>query len=185
MVPILLLITLACRGYAQTAQHPQSPSADRVTADFENRLTNYLDLRKKQVVPAAKPTTQVDQIASERRQEAAKTTAARANAKQGDIFTPTIASYFRHQIAAAFAGRQGHRVRASLAHAEPLPPMPLQVNQAYPHDLPLQSTPPSLLAKLPHLPQELEYRIVGNAMTLRDVTTNLVVDFIPHAIPAQ
>jgi hypothetical protein len=35
---------------------------------------------------------------------------------------------------------------------------------------------------LPQLPEELEYRIIGKDMILRDVHANIVVDFIPKAI---
>jgi hypothetical protein len=59
------------------------------------------------------------------------------------------------------------------------------VNAAYPATLPLQSTPPTLLLNLPRLPKELEYRIVGRDMALHDTVTNLIVDFIPNAIPAS
>jgi hypothetical protein len=47
----------------------------------------------------------------------------------------------------------------------------------------LQSTPPTILMNLPRLPPELEYRINGRALVLRDTNANLVVDLIPDAIP--
>jgi hypothetical protein len=59
----------------------------------------------------------------------------------------------------------------------------LQVNQAYPENVPLQSTPPTLLLNLPEPPDGLEYRIVGRDLILRDVEANTIVDFIPDAIP--
>jgi hypothetical protein len=49
--------------------------------------------------------------------------------------------------------------------------------------LPLQSTPPSLLANFPELPKEVEYRIVGHNLILRDVDANLIIDFLTNAIP--
>ena len=61
----------------------------------------------------------------------------------------------------------------------------LKVNSAYPATLPRQSTPPTLLLNLPRLPKELEYRIVGRDLALHDTVTNLIVDFIPNAIPAS
>jgi hypothetical protein len=36
---------------------------------------------------------------------------------------------------------------------------------------------------LPRLPPELEYRIAGHALVLRDAVANLVVDLMPDAIP--
>ena len=70
----------------------------------------------------------------------------------------------------------------SLRRSEPVR-IPLRVNDTYPEKLPLQTTPPTLLLNLPKLPEELDYRVVGNNLVLRDVEANLIVDFIPQAIP--
>jgi len=72
-----------------------------------------------------------------------------------------------------------------LRHAEPVKPLNLQVNDKYPEGVPLQSTPPSLLLDLPKLPPEVEYRIVGHDLVLRDVKANLIVDFVNNVIPAS
>ena len=109
---------------------------------------------------------------------------ARADAKQGDIFTPEIEAYFRKRIAAAMRGANGPKIRSSLRHAEPLHSMPLHVNQPYPDGVPLQSVPPTLLLNLPRLPKELEYRIVGRDLALHDIGPNLIVDLIPGAVPS-
>jgi len=39
------------------------------------------------------------------------------------------------------------------------------------------------LRRLPELPQELVYRIVGHDLTLQDTKARLIVDLIPNAIP--
>jgi hypothetical protein len=59
----------------------------------------------------------------------------------------------------------------------------LHVNDSYPANIPLQSTPPTILMNLPRLPPELEYRIDGHALVLRDTAANIVVDLMPDAIP--
>ena len=59
----------------------------------------------------------------------------------------------------------------------------LHVNETYPADVPLQSTPPTILINLPRLPPELEYRIAGHALVLRDTGANIIVDLMPDAIP--
>ena len=41
--------------------------------------------------------------------------------------------------------------------------------------------PPQLLAALPRLPAELQYRIIGNSLVLWDHHANLIVDFLPGA----
>ena len=47
----------------------------------------------------------------------------------------------------------------------------------------MTTTPPTLLSKLPQLPPELAYRIVGRDLTLKDTKAGLIVDLIPNAIP--
>ena len=56
------------------------------------------------------------------------------------------------------------------------------MNKKYPKNLPLQSTPPTLLLNLPLLPKELQYRIVGSTLFLYDEPSDLVVDLIPDAM---
>jgi hypothetical protein len=59
----------------------------------------------------------------------------------------------------------------------------LTVNATYPAAQPLSTVPPNLLAKLPQLPKDVEYRIVGKHLMLRDVDANIIVDFIYNALP--
>lgn len=51
------------------------------------------------------------------------------------------------------------------------------------HDL-RGATPPTLLMHLPLLPKELQYRIVGSTLVLYDMSSDLIVDFMPNAVPA-
>ena len=43
-------------------------------------------------------------------------------------------------------------------------------------------TPPCVLAVLPPLPDELQYRFVGRDLVLVDIEANLIVDVLPEAI---
>jgi hypothetical protein len=163
----------------------QTPSQDDATVkDFESRVTKYLDLRKKEAGTPPRPTNSAEKIVESRQDLALKVQGFRSDAKQGDVFTPEIAEYFRRQVAAALAGPHGRKIRASLRHAEPVHAVSLQVNQSYPQGIPLQSTPPSLLLNLPTLPKELEYRIIGHTLVLHDLAPNIIVDFVPNAIPS-
>jgi hypothetical protein len=151
--------------------------------EFQDRIDNYLSAKKKQDI-AKKPTDSPDKLAREKQQTVEKTKAARPEARQGDIFTSSVATYFKKQIESTLQGPDGEKIRASLRHAEPLPNVQLQVNAKYPRHLPLQSMPPTLLKNLPPLPKELQYRIVGATLVLYDVASGLVADFIPGAVPA-
>ena len=176
---LLLVSGLAAWGQAS------SSSDETLVKDFETRVKQYMDLRTKEAGTSPKPTNSAAKLADTREQMAEKLRQARAGAKQGDIFTPAIAGYFRRQIAATMAGPQGSKIRASLRHAEPLKALSLKINEKYPEGVPLQSTPPSLLLNLPALPKELQYRLVDDSLLLYDSATNVIVDLVPHVLPQK
>lgn len=178
---IVVMAVLSCVAFAGGTGRADDA---QVVKDFEARVSNYLDLHKKEAGDA-KPTDSPEKLEQQREQIAVKMQAARPDARQGDIFSPQITGYFRRQIAATLAGHDGAKVRASLRHAEPLQGINVQVNGRYPQKVPLQSTPPTLLLNLPRLPQELQYRIVNRDLVLYDTGADMIVDFIQDAIPAS
>ena len=151
--------------------------------EFQDRINRYLSAKKKQDI-TKKPTDSPGKLAEEKQQTTEKMQAARPEAQRGDIFTPAVADYFKKRIESTLRGPEGDKIRESLRHAEPLPNVQLRVNAKYPTNLPLQSTPPTLLMSFPPLPKELQYRIVGSALALYDMSSGLIVDFIPGAVPA-
>lgn len=156
-----------------------------IQAQFQQRIAVYMKLRKTAIEglpPVSKVSKQGD-VAEKQRPLADQIRQARAGARQGDICSPEIANELKHLIAVAMAGRDASRIRASLRNAEPVT-LPLKVNDSFPENLPLQSTPPTLLLNLPELPKELEYRIVGRALVLLDSEANIIVDFVPGALSA-
>lgn len=175
----LLLTSLT--GLAQVTPVPASNDA-KLVGDFQQRAKQYLDWRDKTAGKLPAPANSPQKIVAARRELANKVRIARAGAPQGQIFTPEIADYFRMQIAKTMNGRYGTEIRSSLRNAEPTK-MELQINQSYPGKVPLQSTPPTLLLNLPELPKGLEYRILDRELVLRDVSANIVVDYIPNAFP--
>jgi len=85
-------------------------------------------------------------------------------------------------VGRARASKNDSDIKKSLARSEPVL-VALRVNEMYPENVPLQSTPPTILLNLPRLPSDLEYLIDGHALVLHDISANLVVDLIPDAIP--
>jgi hypothetical protein len=152
--------------------------------DFETRVKDYLKLRKQVEgkLPHLKPTVSQEAIAHHEREMAERIRKARRGAVQGAIFTPEIAAEFHRLIGIAMQGADAGHIHQSLQHAEPVR-LRLRINGSYPVGVPLQSTPPTLLMNLPALPTELDYRVVGNNLTLRDAKANLILDFVPNAIP--
>ncbi len=169
-VAVLLVTTAICQ---------QDDGA--IVKDFQSRVSHYLDIRNRQGVPN-KQTNSPAKIAEQKKQAVSKGQEARPVARQGEVFAPEVGDYFKRQIQATLNGPGGNAVKASLRRAEPLPNIRLQVNSPYPEKLPLQSTPPTLLLKLPQLPKGLQYRIVGSTLVLYDETTHLIVDLLPGAI---
>ena len=175
----LLFLTVASPGRAQKV------NADaQLVEEFEGRITGYVKLRKQVegTLSALKPTSSQQAIKHHEHELAERLRRARREAVQGNIFTPDIAAEFRRLIGLAMQGKDASHVHQSLQHAEPVR-VRIAVNEAYPAGVPLQSTPPTLLMNLPALPPELDYRVVGNNLVLRDAKANLVIDFIPDAIP--
>ena len=172
-------------AFTSVAQAPPEPGSDdaKLVAQFEQQAKQYLDWRENTVGKAPSPARSPEKIVAARHELANKVRVARAGAKQGEVFSPEIADYFRRQITATFNGRHGKQIRSSLRHSEPTA-MQLQINESYPEKVALQSTPATLLLNLPELPKGLEYRILGRELVLRDSDANIIVDYIPKALPA-
>ena len=166
------------------AQEPVNPHSAAIQ-DFEKRVDDYMKLHQTAgaQVPRLKSTTAPEKISDHERSIASRIREARPEARQGDIFTPEIRAEFTRLIGIATKRpADAARIKKSLRHAEPIK-VKLSVNGEYPAQIPLQSTPPTLLMNLPKLPQDLEYRIAGHDLVLRDIDANLVVDYIPGIIP--
>jgi hypothetical protein len=160
-----------------------APAEDRTRRDFLTRVEEYVRVRAREdaALPRLWPGASADAI-TEHQHELAARIRARRTARQGEIFTPAVAAWFRRLIAITMQGAEARRIRQSLLEAEPVR-IPLAVNQVYPEGVPLESTPPSLLVNLPPLPKAMDYRVVGRRLVLRDAEANLVVDFVPEALP--
>jgi len=181
-----IAILAAYSAVSQTAAAPETVNQGAVILkDFDQRVADYVKLHKtvRAEVHGLKPTKSPEAIARYEHSLARGIRAARRGSVQGNIFTPEIAAEFSRLISLTMHGPDAAAIRGSLRHAEPLAPRKIRVNSAYPHATPLQSTPPSLLLNLPSVPPEVDYRVVGHSLILRDTEANLIVDFIPNAIP--
>jgi hypothetical protein len=80
-------------------------------------------------------------------------------------------------------GANAANVRRTIRQGEPLTGVHLTVNGAYPEHLPSTTVPPTMLLRLPRLPDKLAYRIVDHDFVLQDTEARLVIDLIPGALP--
>ena len=154
-------------------------------AEFKSRVDAYADLHKRLARGDAKQKETDDPAEIRQRTEAltAKVQAARAEAKQGDIFTPEIRPVFRRLLAPKLQGAEGRDVKQVIKDDGPAPgTVPFKVNARYPEGQPLPTVPANVLITLPPLPEPLEYRIVGQHLLLLDTSADLIVDYILNAI---
>jgi len=183
----LLLLALVAPGFG--GQAPVSQASDkqaRVFKVFTARVQQYVKLQQdvEATLPALKPTNEVAQIAEHQHALARKIAQARSGAREGDVFTREVTRQFRRIIRDEFQGADARDARRTIRPDDASKFIKrLKVNDVYPEDTELATTPPGLLSKLPQLPQELAYRIVGRDLTLKDTKAGLIVDLIPNAIP--
>ena len=162
-------------------------AADKTALEqFDKRAADYMKMiRKSPSGKPMKPASDASTLDKERTDARVAVQQTRSNAKQGDIFAPDSVVFFKKLLKQTLSGPDGAKITASLKHAEPLVPTTLVVNAPFPNERgqPMQSVPASLLQNLPKLPKGLEYRVAGKALSLRDADANIVVDYIPDALP--
>ena len=187
---VALLFSALCIGLPAGRSLAAAPQAAPVNAhaqamvEFKKRVDGYLKLRKAvtQKYPEVKETGNPAKI-HEREVNLGKGIAmARANAKAGDLFGP-VSRQLLTIVENDWNSRSPADQKAILSE---LPKgLMLKVNQPYPPSIPLASAPPTLLAQLPMLPEELEYRLVDRRLLLRDRDANVIVDVLVGAEPTR
>lgn len=152
---------------------------------FADGVAKYVTMLKdlEGSVPSQQQTNDSAQIVDRQQQLAGLVASGRPDPHQGEIFTPEVAEQFRQIIRKAFQEPGGPAMRKTILESDPGKPVALKINEAYPDDHLRTTMPPTLLSRFPVLPKELTYRIVGRALVLQGTKTNLIVDFIPNAIP--
>jgi competence protein ComGC len=182
----LVLFVLTVPGFAGQAQIPQDKKEARDYKIFADRVQAYIRLQKSLLdsLSTLKITNDAGEIVKHQHAMAEKIAHARRDAHKGDIFTHDVSKRFRKIIHNEFHGPEGRLARRTIRQDDPSKVMArLQVNNVFPEGIPLTTTPPTLLFKLPELPQELAYRFVGHDLTLVDINARLIVDLIENVIP--
>lgn len=160
-------------GQAQTRVNAQAAAL----AVFTERITAYLDLEKSiaSTLPPLKKTDDPVEIAERETAIGNAVRTARAHARPGDVITSAVAKIFRADIKGDFRKRS---LRGKKLVRDQIPEFHPRVNQSYPSAWPLATFPPTLLATLPALPDGLEYRLLSDALIIRSIKANIIVDFI-------
>ena len=163
---------------------PENPDS-AIVADFNARLDNFVKkqralLKRAPISEDAAPA----QIKARQEMLAEQLRAIRKNAKRGDIFTPPVAALFKRLMYPEVKGPDGKETKQALEEEDgEVAEVWLKVNGPWPDSEPLTTTPANILAVLPQLPKDVEYRIANKRhLVLRDVDANIIVDFIYNAI---
>ena len=190
---IMLVAAGRATTIAQTGRSTQKPPVKTLPApnkaadEFKANIQKYVDLRAKVEagLPKFTETSDPKKLAERANVLAGALQAARKDAKQGEMFTPTVAKEFR-RILAADAAARSPKEKADIM--EEVPVKQPVVNAVYPTDSPqgptaLASFPAKLLKMLPQLPDVVDYRFMGRTLILRDVLANTIVDYLPEVAP--
>ena len=164
------------------AQQVANPTAAAL-AEFTKRVNAYMDLHRKaeEGAPDVKGGATPAEVMAFEKALGERIKAARATARQGEMFASEVTPIFKSIFADYYRRRSGREIRLLF---DEVPNFKPQVNMTYPVDAPKANFPPRLALALPQLPEELEYRLVGDSLVMRDSKANLIVDYIPGIVPA-
>lgn len=188
---VLVLILIAGVAVAQKTQNAAlaepvvvSP-ADKAAIDvFEKQVKSYIELRNKvrENAPKLSKDSTPEQIHAYRTTLENSLRSARPNAKRGEFFQPATADFIRRTLKTEFQGKDRQELRKNIFETE-TQGVVLRVNYPYAQTAELSEMPATLLTKLPQLPKELRYRFVGRNMLLVDRESDVIIDFMPDALP--
>lgn len=161
---------------------------ERVVADFGNRVFHYVRLHRRleRALPPEHLFADLEDMSIAVDALHAAIVDARPNAHAGAMFTPAVAAVLARRLDRAIAAK-GYAPAEILAaiNVDYLPGMPkAEVNGRFPRVW-NHRVWPALLAALPPLPDELEYRFVDRDLVLVDLHADLVVDILSDALPPK
>jgi hypothetical protein len=185
LVLSLLAAAVSQMSVAALADSQQKPAANEgaATKAFLDRLQEYVRYHNnvEKMVPPLVDTKDPAKISDREKALGDALIKQRPDAKPGDFLITQYQPILRTIIKEDFAKRPLTDRKALIRE---LPKgMKIDVNAIYPTAIPLATFPSNLLQKLPALPPELEYRIVGRDLILRDVAGNVVVDVMREVFP--
>lgn len=147
-------------------------------ADFSARLSAYGELREllQKGLPALAVTARPEEILVAEAALASRIRKARAGAKRGDIFAPTIRRAFKRTLADTVTRGMCEAIRSDNPGE-----FFYDVNATYPKQRAVSTVPPSVLRVLPALPDDVMYRFLDEDLILHDTRANIILDRIDDA----
>jgi hypothetical protein len=165
-------------------QNPPDARQAAAFAEFRAQVQSYADLLNLAALTTPGQRVSGDPGEIRRRTDAlaAAIRTVRAGARQGDIFAPGIAAAFRAAIGTGCQEDYAELLASVTEELESPLPAPA-IHARWPMGVPVPTMPPDLLAVLPALPAGLQYRFMNRDLVLIDIDANLIIDFVPDAIP--
>lgn len=201
MVLVGVVLSSGCASMRGTkVAPPQAVDMDpEALHKFQHEVEEYVELHQELLkrVPNVTPHSTPEEIAAHRKKMTDAIRAERNEAKQGEIFKPKVAAAFQELIRKEATGPDGPALLAALRAGNPrVEGTPTQqnprrevqtqvtvaVNAVYPDAAPASSVPPSLLLKMPPLPDQVKYGFVGRSLILRDTEASVILDFVADAV---
>jgi hypothetical protein len=180
-----LALILVSIGFAvpAAAQPPVNKQA-LALKEFGDKTTAYMELHTKlaEELPTLPTSASADQIKARQRALGAAIREARRDAREGAIFSPSVAPQFRQIIRQDLQSRD---MRDAFAAMQEVPStVALHINDHWPPDAPRATVPPRLLTSLYPLPEGLEYRFIDRHLVLLDTEALLIVDIVRNVVPS-
>lgn len=188
-VALGLFLSMSLAGAIPAEAQPAADEADErpdfqvsvvgyLSADFHTRMWAYFEFRRAlenglpPLVVSSDPAT----IWRAERALAIRLRAARAP-QQGQLFTPAISLEFQRVLLLETTTEMTREIMdenpGSFSH---------DINGTYPKERPLSTVPATLLAVLPALPDDIQYRFLGRHLVLHDTRANVILDRIECAL---
>jgi hypothetical protein len=178
---------------------PPRTSADaKGLTEFSNAVQGYVSLHRRvaEALPKLPDRAEPATVTAYQKTLAEAIRKSGRRPSQGHVFVPNIQPFFKRLLAPELTGPGSGETREKVGEGNPEPAkglprdpdvkpkdVPLVPLADYPVDAPVSTVPPPVLLRMPQLPKELDYRFVGKNLVLRDTVANIVVDFIPKAVP--
>lgn len=182
-----ILVVLLAAGPA-AGDHLQKPAPHvnpnaATIKEFMRRVNEYVALHKKleATLPDLAKQTTPQAIDTHERALAVLIQEGRKSAKPGDLFTPDMQRLIRNLLRPIFQGKDGQQIKAEILDKEYKGNVKLAINGRYPDEVPISTVPPQVLAQLPKLSEELEYRFIQTNLILFDSHAHIIADFVERA----
>ena len=180
----LLTAFLAAGCSGRSAAPTANPDPVPALRSFEARVHEYVTLHREieQKLPKLGREATPEEIDKNQRELGVLMRSARADAKQGEFFTPDVQEFLAGLFDRVFRGVNGKNLLGSIMDENP-GLAKISVNERYPDDVPLSTMPPEILDALPELEEDMEYRFIGRRLALIDSHAHLIADFTDELLP--